>query len=76
MSEKLIFNCTWGKAEPERATLPFLAANIAATAGQEATPRRWRPRRERRRSVRRIQAWPSLAGAWYSKLRLAPHLRG
>lgn len=36
MSEKLIFNCTWGKAEPERATLPFLAANIAATAGQEA----------------------------------------
>jgi uncharacterized protein len=36
MSEKLIFNCTWGKDEPERATLPFLAANIAATAGQEA----------------------------------------
>ncbi len=36
MSEKLIFNCTWGKADAERATLPFLAANIAATAGQEA----------------------------------------
>lgn len=36
MSEKLIFNCTWGRDEPERATLPFLAANIAATAGQEA----------------------------------------
>jgi uncharacterized protein len=36
MSEKLIFNCTWGKEEPERATLPFVAANIAATAGQEA----------------------------------------
>lgn len=36
MSEKLIFNCTWGRDEPERATLPFVAANIAAIAGQEA----------------------------------------
>lgn len=36
MSEKLIFNCTWGRDEAERATLPFLAANIAATARQEA----------------------------------------
>jgi uncharacterized protein len=36
MSEKLIFNSTWGRDEPERATLPFVAANIAATAGQEA----------------------------------------
>ena len=36
MSEKLIFNCTWGREDPERATLPFIAANIAATAGQEA----------------------------------------
>lgn len=36
MSEKLIFNCTHGKEEPERATLPFVAANIAAAAGQEA----------------------------------------
>jgi len=36
MSDKLIFNCTYGKAEPERATLPFVAANIAAAAGQEA----------------------------------------
>lgn len=36
MSEKLIFNCTWGKDNPERATLPFVAANIAATAGQQA----------------------------------------
>lgn len=34
MSEKLIFNCTHGKEEPERATLPFVAANIAAGAGQ------------------------------------------
>jgi predicted peroxiredoxin len=36
MSEKLIFNCTYGKEEPERATLPFVAANIAATAAQDA----------------------------------------
>jgi len=36
MSEKLIFHCTWGAESPERATLPFVAANIAATAGQEA----------------------------------------
>jgi uncharacterized protein len=36
MNEKLIFNCTWGREDPERATLPFLAANIAATAGQQA----------------------------------------
>jgi predicted peroxiredoxin len=36
MSEKLIFNCTWGRDDPERATLPFVAANIAAVAGQEA----------------------------------------
>jgi len=33
---RLIFNCTWGREDPERATLPFVAANIAATAGQEA----------------------------------------
>ena len=36
MSEKLIFNCTHGKEDAERATLPFVAANIAATAGQDA----------------------------------------
>jgi len=36
MSEKLIFTCTHGKEDPERATLPFVAANVAATAGQEA----------------------------------------
>jgi predicted peroxiredoxin len=36
MSDKLMFNCTHGKEDPERATLPFVAANIAATAGQEA----------------------------------------
>jgi predicted peroxiredoxin len=36
VSEKLIFNCTFGRDDPERATLPFIAANIAAVAGQEA----------------------------------------
>jgi uncharacterized protein len=36
MSEKLIFNCSWGGLEPERATLPFVAADVAATAGKEA----------------------------------------
>ncbi len=36
MSEKLLFNCTHGKDDAERATLPFIAANIAASAGQEA----------------------------------------
>jgi len=36
MSDRLIFNCTHGKENPERATLPFVAANIAATARQEA----------------------------------------
>ena len=36
MSDKLIFNCTYGKESPERATLPFVAANIAAASGQHA----------------------------------------
>lgn len=36
MNAKLIFNCTYGREDAERATLPFVAANIAATAGQEA----------------------------------------
>lgn len=36
MNPKLIFNCTHGREDPERATLPFVAANVAATAGQEA----------------------------------------
>ena len=36
MSSKLIFVCSHGKDNPERASLPFVAANVAATAGQEA----------------------------------------
>ncbi len=37
MSEKLLFNCTHGADDPERATLPFVAANVAAIAGRQAT---------------------------------------
>lgn len=37
MSDRLFFSCTWGREEPERAMLPFVAANIAASAGQHAT---------------------------------------
>lgn len=37
MSQPLIFNCTHGKGDAERATLPFVAANVAATAGLDAT---------------------------------------
>jgi predicted peroxiredoxin len=36
MAEKLIFNCTHGKEDAERATLPLVAANVASVAGQEA----------------------------------------
>ena len=32
----IITNCTCGKEDPERATLPFVAANVAAASGQEA----------------------------------------
>jgi predicted peroxiredoxin len=32
---KLIFGCSHGRDDPERATLPFIAANVAASAGQE-----------------------------------------
>ena len=37
MSKHMLFQCTYGKEDPERATLPFVAANVAATAGVEAT---------------------------------------
>jgi uncharacterized protein len=36
LAHKLIFNATYGKEDPERASLPFVAGNVAATAGQEA----------------------------------------
>jgi predicted peroxiredoxin len=36
MSDTIIFNCTHGKDDAERATLPFVAANVAAASGQRA----------------------------------------
>ena len=33
---KLLTSATHGKEDPERATLPFIMGNIAASAGQEA----------------------------------------
>ena|SRR5438105_2460060 len=36
MAETLIFNDTHGKEDPERAILPFVAANVAASSGQQA----------------------------------------
>jgi predicted peroxiredoxin len=36
MSDTLIFHCTYDRNDPERATLPFVAANVAATAGLDA----------------------------------------
>lgn len=36
MNGTLLFNCTHGREDPERALLPFVAANVAATAGLKA----------------------------------------
>jgi predicted peroxiredoxin len=36
MAGKLMFLCAHGKENPERAILPFVAANTAAIAGQDA----------------------------------------
>ena len=36
MSDRMLFTCTHGADDHERATLPFVAANVAATAGQQA----------------------------------------
>jgi predicted peroxiredoxin len=36
VSVKLLFTCSNGKEDAERAILPFVAANTAAVAGQEA----------------------------------------
>jgi predicted peroxiredoxin len=33
---RLLFHCTHGRDDPERAVVPFVAANVAAAAGQEA----------------------------------------
>ncbi|TMH29443.1 MAG: hypothetical protein E6H58_16020 [Betaproteobacteria bacterium] len=36
MSKKLLLNCVYGQEDAERATLPFIVANVAATADQES----------------------------------------
>jgi predicted peroxiredoxin len=36
MTHPILFQCTHGADDPERATLPFVAANVAANAGQQA----------------------------------------
>ena len=35
MSKKILINCNHGQEDAERATLPFVVANVAATADQE-----------------------------------------
>jgi len=37
MSDRLIFICSHGRDDPERAILAFMAANTAAMGGQQAT---------------------------------------
>ena len=36
MTHPILFQCTRGPDDPEGATLPFVAANVAANAGQQA----------------------------------------
>ena len=36
MADKLFFHCSHGREDPERAILPFVAANVAAISGQPA----------------------------------------
>ena len=33
---RILFHCTHGRDDPERAIVPFIAANVAAASGQEA----------------------------------------
>jgi len=37
MSQPLLFHCTHGKEEAEKAILPFIVGNVAVTADQQAT---------------------------------------
>jgi len=37
MSKTFLINCVHGQEDAERATLPFIVANVAATADQETT---------------------------------------
>jgi uncharacterized protein len=33
---RMLFHCSHGRDDPERATVPFIAASVAAASGQEA----------------------------------------
>ncbi len=33
---RMLFHCTHGRDDPERAIVPFIAANVAAASGQDA----------------------------------------
>lgn len=35
MAERLLFNCTYGADEPERATVPYIAASVSAASGHD-----------------------------------------
>jgi predicted peroxiredoxin len=37
MANPLVIHCTYGKEDAERAILPFIVANVAATADQDVT---------------------------------------
>lgn len=37
MSDRMLFHTSAGADDPERATVPFIAANVAAISGQRAT---------------------------------------
>lgn len=37
MKQSLVFHCTHGKEDAERAILPFIVGNVAVTADQDAT---------------------------------------
>lgn len=36
MTERLLINCTYGRDEPERATVPYIVASTAVASGQDA----------------------------------------
>lgn len=36
MSDTMLFQCSHGEESPERATIPFIAANVALASGEDA----------------------------------------
>lgn len=35
MSDRMLFNCTYGEDDPERATVPYIAASVSAASGYD-----------------------------------------